>query len=1043
MNPVARVLDIITSYPEQVLMSYDYDAFLSYNRKDAAIVEAIALQLRQEAQLRIFLDKWCLIPGEAWQDDIEKALDKSATCVIFIGPHGPSPWAHMEMRAALELRAGERMLRVIPTLLPGADKKSLPLFLKSFTWVDYTADISDEGAYKALKAGICGYELGPLERPAGASISTQHKLGVAFADSLLPVPNFQNRPELNDLRSFWTDDNHAGVLALVGIGGSGKTALVCRFLQELPGSGIEHPDTPSNEDLPHPEGIFVWSFYDNPNVEVFMLSIYEYLTKREDSTGPARDLTYRVIRFMEQSQFRRVLIVIDGIEVVQEGLNSLGGFGLLRDSSLRHLVRRLAQGGLGFRMIITSRFPFPDLLAFQGAGYRLVETDNLEPLSARSLLKSRGVLGTDADLNALIRDYGNHALTLDHLGTLLRDFFDGNPQRASELPPFGTTLGDAYAEYQAYRLSRIFLFYQQHLPPNELKVLETLCVFRVPVPLTSIIQIFASDEKGASKVVPQMNEVTIRSVLSQLRSRRLISFYGNKERTTCSVHPAIRDHFYRAMGPASTEIHAAVGAHLIALVERPSKEKYPLEPFGLDIVEEFIYHSIRSNDAQRALQFYDKNLGGYTHLSWRLADYHRGLRITSLFVEAGGSALEANRLNLSPWHERSLFHLDLGRPNLAESQMRILLTKHKEEIIYVNRRKEEIRKTYDQALATDYRDEESYVRDKLYEEFPKVISLGDKLEWVLCEAMLLQCICDALLVQGKLLEAEQTAELVITEGYEKLCGNPLLNRVQTGSNPFGRRAVARYLLGKVSEALQDFHKAEESQVIPPRWGHHCVTAGEYHGAFHIICLAKLGKLRLARTLLDKHASQVTHETRPLLAAQFDLAHAETDLMSTEHIKARKRIDSALAWSIQSGHQEVYTRANLLMARAAMHSGDMDTAKAMLSEAEQVARACAFKICLADALIVAGHLALLDKMLARAADLATEALEISSDPSCGYKWGVGNADHLLAEISFEEGNITSAISNVEAALEIRTAISDPKSKNTQLLADRLRYKSSLN
>jgi tetratricopeptide (TPR) repeat protein len=1021
-------------------MSFDYDAFLSYNRKDAAIVEVIALRLRQEAQLRVFLDKWCLIPGEPWQDDIEKALDKSATCVIFIGPHGPSPWAHMEMRAALELRVGERMLRVIPTLLPGADKKSLPLFLKSFTWVDYTVGVSDEGAYEALRAGICGFELGPLERKVGVSIPSRQNLGVLFADSLLPVPSFQNRPELNDLRSFWTDDKHAGVLALVGIGGSGKTALVCRFLQELPGSGLEHPDIPGNENLPYPEGIFVWSFYDNPNVEAFMLSIYEYLTKREGGTGPARDLTYRVIRFMEQSRFHRVLIVIDGLEVVQEGLSSPGGFGLLRDSSLRHLVRRLAQGGLGFRMIITSRFPFPDLLAFHGAGYWLVETDNLEPLSARSLLKSRGVLGTDADLNALIRDYGNHALTLDHLGTLLRDFFDGDPQRASELPPLGTTLGDAYAEYQAYRLSRIFSFYQLHLPPNELRVLETLCVFRVPVPLTSIIQIFASDEKGEPRAVPQMNEVTIRSVLSQLRSRRLISFYGNKERTTCSVHPAIRDHFYRAMGPASTEIHAAVGAHLIALAERPSRERYALDSFSLDIVEEFIYHTIRSGDVQRALQFYNRSLGGYTHLAWRLADYQRGLRITSLFVDAGGIALEAKRINTRPWHERSLFHLDLGRPAFAESQMRILLKEHRDKIKRLNKREEEIRKTYDPTTSEIYSNVESYVRYKLGEEFP-LMSIGGKRAWLFCEAMLLQCLCDALLAQGRLLEAEQTAAFVINAGGEELWTDGILVSFETGSNPYGRRAVARYLLGKAPEALQDFHKAEK--IRGRQWGHHNVAIGEYHGAFHIICLARLGKLRLARTLLDKSALYKIHETRPLLAAQFDLAHAETDLMSDEHIKARTHIDSALAWSVQSGHQEVYTRANLLMARASLRNGNLDAAKSMLSEAEQVARACAFKIWLVDILIIAGHLALRNNKLTHATELATEAFEISSDSSCGYNWGMGNAAHLLAEINLEEGNITAAISHAEAALGIRKAIQDPKSKNTQLLAERLKYKSGLN
>lgn len=983
-------------------MSFDYDAFLSYNRKDAAAVEAIALRLRKEAQLRVFLDKWCLIPGDPWQDDIEKALDKSATCVIFVGPHGPSPWAHIEMRAALELRLGERMLRVIPTLLPGADEKSLPLFLKSFTWVDYTAGFGDERAYESLRAGVCGFELGPPEPSATVSDAARRNLGVAFADSLLPVPNFQNRPELNDLRSFWAADGRAGVLALVGIGGSGKTALVCRFLQELPGSGIEHPDVARNEELPQPEGIFVWSFYDNPNVEYFTHSIYEYLTGQEESEGPARYLMQRVTRFTEQSNFQRVLIVLDGLEVVQEGLDSPGGFGLLRDSSMRHLMRRLAQGGLGFRMIVTSRFPFPELTAFQGAGYRLVETDNLEPQSARSLLKSRGVKGTDAELNALVRDYGNHALTLDHLGTLLRDFFDGDSRRAAELPPLGTTVGDAYAEFQAYRLSRIFSFYERHLPPNELTVLKVLCVFRVPVPLDSIVRIFsgARDDQPESNVVPKMNEVTIRSLLAQLRSRRLISFYGNRERTTCSVHPAIRDHFYRSIGPDSTEIHAAVSTHLVALSERPERERYPMDSADLDILEEFIYHSVKGGDLRRAINFYHGAVGGYTNLAWRLSDYQRGLRITSLLTDALGIDARYNwSISCHPF-EHSLYHLDLGRPALAESQLSALL------------------ETFGKATA----ESDSYRSYRWY------------MDWDFHESMVLQCICDTLLAQGKLPEAERVADSVFKDDVTEWLSEHL--KLQTGSNPFGRRAVARYLSGNVSGALEDFQKAGENNDQPREWSHHREMRGEYHVAFHVMLLAHLGKLRAARALLNQHASYKVHDRRPMLTAQFALAGAEIYLLSGEHAKARERVDSALAWSIQSGHQEVYARASLLAARAAMRDGDLGAVRSMLSEAEQVARSCGFRVVLSDVLTVAGHFAVSNRQSAYAAGLATEALEISSDPSCGYKWGEGNASHLLAEIMLEGGDVATAAAHVGAALRIRKELEDPRGRNTQLLAERI-------
>ena len=121
------------------MASEKYDVFLSHNSQDKPAVEALARQL-SERGLTPFLDRWCLVPGDPWQEAIEEALLASTSCAIFIGPGDISPWHHEEMRAALDRQARERTFRVIPVLLPGAtrpDERDLPLFLKSRTWVDF------------------------------------------------------------------------------------------------------------------------------------------------------------------------------------------------------------------------------------------------------------------------------------------------------------------------------------------------------------------------------------------------------------------------------------------------------------------------------------------------------------------------------------------------------------------------------------------------------------------------------------------------------------------------------------------------------------------------------------------------------------------------------------------------------------------------------------------------------------------------------------------------------------------------------------------
>jgi len=56
----------------------------------------------------------------------------------------------------------------------------------------------------------------------------------AFVHSLLPARDWQDRPQLSQLCDWWKSAP-AGICALVGIGGSGKTAIAERFLRLLPG----------------------------------------------------------------------------------------------------------------------------------------------------------------------------------------------------------------------------------------------------------------------------------------------------------------------------------------------------------------------------------------------------------------------------------------------------------------------------------------------------------------------------------------------------------------------------------------------------------------------------------------------------------------------------------------------------------------------------------------------------------------------------------------------------------------------------------------
>jgi len=154
-------------------MPLHYDVFLSHSSLDKPEIERIAYKLR-EAGFVPFLDKWHLVPGEPWQEALEEALDQSATCAVFIGPGGLSPWQNEEMSTALEERVRNRSFRVIPVLLPGSkrpERSELPRFLRRLTWVDFSSRVDDVRALRLLACGIRGEAPGPSREIARSSIA--------------------------------------------------------------------------------------------------------------------------------------------------------------------------------------------------------------------------------------------------------------------------------------------------------------------------------------------------------------------------------------------------------------------------------------------------------------------------------------------------------------------------------------------------------------------------------------------------------------------------------------------------------------------------------------------------------------------------------------------------------------------------------------------------------------------------------------------------------------------------------------------------------
>jgi len=222
-----------------------YDVFLSHSSQDKPAVEQLARRLTDEAGLRPFLDKWHLVPGEPWQEALEEALDQSRTCAVFIGPRGIGPWENEEVRAAIEQRVAARALRVIPVLLPGAERGKrgrLPAFLTRTTWVEFRESLDDTDAFHRLVAGIKGVPPGRGPGEAVYEGVCPYRGLQVFEEEHAPF--FFGREAatewlVNDLRS-------SRFLAVVGPSGCGKSSLVRAGLVPA----LRRGDLPGSETWP-------------------------------------------------------------------------------------------------------------------------------------------------------------------------------------------------------------------------------------------------------------------------------------------------------------------------------------------------------------------------------------------------------------------------------------------------------------------------------------------------------------------------------------------------------------------------------------------------------------------------------------------------------------------------------------------------------------------------------------------------------------------------------------------------------------------------
>jgi WD40 repeat protein len=318
----------------------------------------------------------------------------------------------------------------------------------------------------------------------------------------------------------WIVQERCRLVALLGIGGIGKTALSVKLAEQVQ-DNFEY---------------VIWrSLHNAPSLESLLASLIDFLSNQQE-IDLANDVNHRISRLLDYLKKHRCLIVLDNAETIlcspakQEGYQGYG-----------ELFKRIGESRHQSCLVLTSREKPKEVAALEGEIFpvRSLQLPGLAPAEGQEIFRGKGHFsGSENDWQVLIHSYAGNPLALKIVATTIRDLFDSN---ISNFIAQGTVVfGDIQnlLEQQFCQLSRLEteIMYWLAINREPVAIAELKIDLISPILPAQILEVLESlerkslIEKGAASFTLQpvlMEYVTnrlVKDICQEIETRKIFLF---------------------------------------------------------------------------------------------------------------------------------------------------------------------------------------------------------------------------------------------------------------------------------------------------------------------------------------------------------------------------------------------------------------------------------------------------------------------------------------------------------------------------------------